>query len=461
MTTMTLLHLQQSVMMIISISLILAETVASFAVPMTNNIFGSMSSAAQANVYEMAQLAALASHCNPGAALTEMIGSQCKCINDLSGCLQSLACQSGVMYPQLLSNNCRLLYTFSTHSTLANRQKQQQQQQERESHGINGGLKAGGKGFIMDLSSGNDRNVELGISFAGSTVLEDWLHDFRAWLVPFPSIIKEPSNRLLRYQGNVEDDIADDDGIPVKRIHRGFYDMYNSFRAEMLEKLDSIISTYTSSESISLSLSGQSMGGALSLLLMHDILECVTLGHQCPFKNISSINNDGKSFISAVHVFTYGQPRVGDSAFTESLENLVSAVQEANRYRLRIDVDYVRVMNSMDIVPALPPTFLGYRHFNMNGRYYAFNPSELIQMPSHNRTLCQSPIDSTMDNLPKLIECSIEAAVPDIDGNLVDPQNPLCLYRLSVGDGGVNNGHPLYFWNLDNVKRECKLMACS
>jgi triacylglycerol lipase len=111
-------------------------------------------------------------------------------------------------------------------------------------------------------------------------------------------------------------------------MHRGFSDAYQSVREE--------IHTYIKGHDISaVMVTGHSLGGALATLCVLDV--------QYNFSSQVS-----------VEMYTFGAPKVGNKGFQESFDRRVP-----NSYR---------VVNGMDIVPALPRWWQGYRHVNTEVR---------------------------------------------------------------------------------------------
>ena len=65
-------------------------------------------------------------------------------------------------------------------------------------------------------------------------------------------------------------------------------------------------------------------------------------------------------------LFTLGQPRVGNAAFAAALEARAAAVRAAG-----LPLRAWRLVNDNDVVPMVPPTWLGFRHFGACATYDA------------------------------------------------------------------------------------------
>jgi triacylglycerol lipase len=120
---------------------------------------------------------------------------------------------------------------------------------------------------------------------------------------------------------------------PGKRVHEGFYSVYESLDIDDISPRKVI-------------LCGHSLGAALATLLALD------------------------SDFSTQAVYTFGSPRVGDTAFVTVYDRTIPQT--------------FRYVNRYDIVPSLPPSNLGYKHvgteFRLNG------PFELDLAKNHELT---------------------------------------------------------------------------
>ena len=114
------------------------------------------------------------------------------------------------------------------------------------------------------------------------------------------------------------------------RMHQGFIDAYLSVRDRVHEHVQS-------SASHQYRITGHSLGGAIATLCAVDL----------------QYNFDGKEGrtdpkISSLEVYTFGSPRVGNGAFSDSYNQRVS-----NTWR---------IVNGWDAVVGLPAPWQGYRH---------------------------------------------------------------------------------------------------
>ncbi len=160
------------------------------------------------------------------------------------------------------------------------------------------------KKYVSVTRKGSDTKgaQSLVISFRGSKQAKDWVTDFSAWHTTVP-------------YGNYNSKI---------KVHAGFIKCYKSVRLQILRYLSE---HKTSIDRIYIT--GHSLGGALALLCAIDIQY-----------NYSSI---------PLTVYTSGAPAVGNKAFARS-------------YNKRVP-DTTRTCIRRDIVPKLPPRWLGLKSY--------------------------------------------------------------------------------------------------
>ena len=129
------------------------------------------------------------------------------------------------------------------------------------------------------------------------------------------------------------------------RVHAGFRDLYEASRINFIKSLYSTAMKYPEYKII---FSGHSMGGAIAVLAALDFTELYGLGER-------------------TSVFTYGQPRVGNSKFCAYLE------QQPFYPR------YYRIVKQGDPVAAIPGISLGYADCGNIVEYKESNDTEFCK----------------------------------------------------------------------------------
>ncbi|MBD1998600.1 lipase family protein [Leptolyngbya sp. FACHB-541] len=169
-------------------------------------------------------------------------------------------------------------------------------------------------------------NESVYVTFRGSEKRLDWETnlDFEQEVVEFRQEVIEGEivqerEQVYPYKG------ASQSGA---KMHRGFSEAYLSVRGQIHRYLKDR-STVTHC-----TVTGHSLGGALATLCAVDI--------QYNFPNI------------AIAIYTFGTPRVGNDGFRESFNRRVP--------------NSSRFIYGMDMVPALPRTWQGYRHVDTEYR---------------------------------------------------------------------------------------------
>jgi predicted lipase len=98
---------------------------------------------------------------------------------------------------------------------------------------------------------------------------------------------------------------------------------------------------------------GHSLGGALGLFWALDFLQiCMYLFIQFPYQAIDGVSPE---------LWTYGAPRVGNMLFSEYVYSSLLS-RWVNVYYFLLFIISWRIVNIADIVPHLPPQFIGYEH---------------------------------------------------------------------------------------------------
>ncbi|KAL0444057.1 UNVERIFIED_CONTAM: Phospholipase A1-IIgamma [Sesamum latifolium] len=163
------------------------------------------------------------------------------------------------------------------------------------------------------------------VAWRGTISLMEWMKDFDYPLVP--------ASKILGERG----------GNNNAMVHHGFLSVYTSTkpnsrfnktsaRDQVLSELKKQVEHYKDEE-ISITVTGHSLGGALSVLNATDI---AWNGH----------NKTGNK-ACPVTAFVYGCPNVGDRNFRDTTESMK-------------DLHMLRTRNVPDVVPTVPPVTLGY-----------------------------------------------------------------------------------------------------
>ncbi|KAL0362352.1 UNVERIFIED_CONTAM: Phospholipase A1-IIgamma [Sesamum calycinum] len=163
------------------------------------------------------------------------------------------------------------------------------------------------------------------VAWRGTIAPIEWMKDFEFPLVSGSEILGEHNNA---------------------KVHQGFLSVYTSrnqksrfnktsARDQVLSQLKELVEHYKDEE-ISITVTGHSLGGALSCLNATDI---ACNGHN------KTDNNPNKACL--VTALVYGCPLVGDKNFRDATE-------------LMKDLRILKTRNAPDIVPTVPPITVGY-----------------------------------------------------------------------------------------------------
>ena len=165
---------------------------------------------------------------------------------------------------------------------------------------------------------GSENNKDWETNFQLFTKQQDWTKEKED---EFRAEMKEVAETVKAQEELVYPEEYGESSRPVK-MHQGFINAYLSVRDEIHEHAEK-------SETTRYRITGHSLGGAIAKLCAVDL--------QYNFgKNIS------------IEVYTFGAPRTGNKAFTES-------------YNKRVP-DTWRIINGWDAVAGLPAPWQGYRH---------------------------------------------------------------------------------------------------
>lgn len=160
------------------------------------------------------------------------------------------------------------------------------------------------------------------VSFRGSQGLKDWINNLKFSKVDLSPVIGGP--------------------CPGCKVHLGFQQDYTNLRVRITNKVRSLVNSNSGVSHIIVT--GHSLGGAMANLASWDMLVNQWAEAEHP-EQVSAFAN------TPILLYTFGQPRVGNEAFSS---------------RLRQSVKHTwRVVNKADIVPHLPPHSFGFQHIGV------------------------------------------------------------------------------------------------
>ena len=142
------------------------------------------------------------------------------------------------------------------------------------------------------------------VAIRGSSNIQNWIDNLNFELVPYPPCSSSAC-----------------------KVHKGFYDIYKALSVNMVPYVTAALARHPTAP---LFVTGHSLGGALATL---SALELIPRAMGRP-----------------VHVYNFGEPRVGDPAFVRHATAVLPAKQQ------------YRVVHKDDPVPKLPFREFGYLH---------------------------------------------------------------------------------------------------
>lgn len=187
---------------------------------------------------------------------------------------------------------------------------------------------------IAALYYSKSLNISI-ITFAGTMYLTEWIDDFDFTQVGVGA--KPPTTPLLT-EFNINDNMKVTMNANTNKIKRGVigggapmvqkhhYNMYQSFRNQFVDSLNSIKNVDTI-----LVVTGHSMGASLSTICYFDVIT----------------NN----LVKNRTLYNYGSPRVGNVDFA----NIIN-----------VETTVFRIANSEDIITTLPPPIGKYTYEHIN-----------------------------------------------------------------------------------------------
>ena len=129
------------------------------------------------------------------------------------------------------------------------------------------------------------------------------------------------------------------------KVHAGFFRAYTPIRTVLFESLEGLLKKRKRPVYIT----GHSLGGALALMATAELA-----------------NHDEAAVRDSIAAcYTFGCPKAGDRSFDQYVK-----------------VPLYRITNGVDIVPAVPPVILGYRHVGDTRYFGRLGLSPLRRPPS-------------------------------------------------------------------------------
>ncbi|KAE8678011.1 Phospholipase A1-Ibeta2 [Hibiscus syriacus] len=147
---------------------------------------------------------------------------------------------------------------------------------------------------------------DIVIALRGTSTCLEWAENFRAQLVPLPQSIEKVECGFLSLHST-----------------RGAH--VPSLAESVVKEVQRLIQIYTG-ETLSITITGHSLGSALSLLVADEISSCAPN-------------------VPPIAVFSFGGPRVGNKGFVQRLS--------------RKNVKVLRIVNNQDLITKVPGLFIG------------------------------------------------------------------------------------------------------
>eukprot|EP00892_Ulva_mutabilis_P001937 jgi/Ulvmu1/11744/UM008_0157.1 len=179
--------------------------------------------------------------------------------------------------------------------------------------------------------------TQVVVAFRGTESMRDWRTDAAAL---FATVAADPDTGALRTRRDVGP--RGRRGLSLgplnmffrPMVHSGFYNAYKSVAAQVRSTVDLCTG---GDPAWSVTTTGHSLGGALAAVCAYDL----------------AVSRD---FPHAVDSYTFGSPRVGNGCFARAYARAVPRT--------------FRMLNTLDIVPQLPPLLL-YSHVGHECRLYS------------------------------------------------------------------------------------------
>lgn len=176
---------------------------------------------------------------------------------------------------------------------------------------------------------------EIYVAWRGTTRDYEWIDVFDPKLVSAKPILRNAGTQVSTSSSSSSDE---DDDLP--KIMDGWLTIYNSdnpnsqftktsARTQLMAKIKELVAQYKS-QSVSITLTGHSLGASLSIVSAFDLAE----------NGITNI---------PISAFVFGSPQVGNKAFNAKLKTFSN-------------VKILHIRNEIDLIPLYPSGFMGYEN---------------------------------------------------------------------------------------------------
>ncbi|KAG5495988.1 hypothetical protein JIQ42_02872 [Leishmania sp. Namibia] len=164
------------------------------------------------------------------------------------------------------------------------------------------------------------------VVFRGTSNAVNWLYNLDFWLTQYPNPRCQPNCK----------------------VHRGFYNAFNSLRLKLIQDL---VAMHKLNPSYTFFITGHSLGGAMALLAALELAagnswdQAVADSDAQPHGAVPRLSRQ-----LPVELYTFGEPRVGNQDFSKWTASVFAKHQR------------FRITHARDPVPRLPPRMFSYLH---------------------------------------------------------------------------------------------------
>lgn len=380
------------------------------------------------SIQRYAQFSAIASYCTT-------LPSPSPCIRNWTSCVDMLASDDNIIQSDLEAKHRGLMSPPLTRKSIL---------LKKFSSYFREPLK-GGEGYIaLDIESENDQssfgiNGTLVLGFGGSTIIADWINDFSAWATKYVGIL--PDGPVVGSLGILDGYVSGSES----KVHAGVFQIYSLLRMELLSELaDALEELNEKKINIrNLALTGHSLGGALAYLALLDIRQLQLDQGRTPIQaSTPLLHPNGPQLVArrlsklpylspdiSISLYTYGQPRISNIDLIYYSRWLLKSHRVGNLRAQNVAI--YRMTHKNDLVPFLPPNFLGYFHDETYGKYWIDVDVDRFLVNPQETYWCTEGYGST--------------------SRMKNFNHKVCKFN-----GWTSVGHISYYWNFDKIAKKCK-----